>query len=186
MTVDAILEAAVRILLERGYQALTTKTVADLAGVSVGSLYQYFPNKQAILAEIIRRRAREIYTSLQRAAAGAENVPDLLSRLASEFVAQKRAKLPLSLALKHPKADVAGRQIMREGFQQCQDLVTETIERILDRPLTAAQMQRISIALASLEGMVSTALEYQPDALNAPELEATVTRMMIAAIDLGA
>jgi AcrR family transcriptional regulator len=54
-TVDAILEAAARILESDGLDALTTNAVADRAGVSVGSLYQYFPGKTALLAELIRR-----------------------------------------------------------------------------------------------------------------------------------
>jgi AcrR family transcriptional regulator len=47
--VTYILEAAVRVLEREGAQKFTTARVADVAGVSVGSLYQYFPNKEAIL-----------------------------------------------------------------------------------------------------------------------------------------
>ncbi|MCG6206035.1 TetR family transcriptional regulator [Rhodopseudomonas sp. HC1] len=47
--VAAILEAAVQVLAKEGAQRFTTARVADKAGVSVGSLYQYFPNKAAIL-----------------------------------------------------------------------------------------------------------------------------------------
>lgn len=53
--VDAILEAAARILARRGWAGFTTNEVAAIAGVSVGSLYQYFPNKLS-LAEAIRKR----------------------------------------------------------------------------------------------------------------------------------
>ncbi|WP_244114694.1 TetR/AcrR family transcriptional regulator [Burkholderia cepacia] len=53
--VDAILEAAARVLAERGWARFTTNEVAAVAGVSVGSLYQYFPNKLS-LAEAIRQR----------------------------------------------------------------------------------------------------------------------------------
>ncbi len=48
-TVAAILEAAARILVDDGYAKLTTNHVAEVAGVSIGSLYQYFPNKQALV-----------------------------------------------------------------------------------------------------------------------------------------
>jgi len=54
-TVTAILDATARILLERGYAAASTNAVAELAGVSVGSLYQYFPNKEALIAALQAR-----------------------------------------------------------------------------------------------------------------------------------
>lgn len=53
--VDAILEAAARIIEEEGLDRLNTNATAAKAGASVGSLYQYFPSKDAILAELIRR-----------------------------------------------------------------------------------------------------------------------------------
>jgi AcrR family transcriptional regulator len=51
--VEAILEATVRILSKLGSQEVTTKKIADLAGVSIGSLYQYFPNKESVLAALM-------------------------------------------------------------------------------------------------------------------------------------
>ncbi len=53
-TFDAILEAAARILEKDGFDCVNTNAVAELAGVSVGSLYQYFPTKESILAELVR------------------------------------------------------------------------------------------------------------------------------------
>ncbi len=52
-TFDAIVEAAARILRDRGTDGLTTNHIAEVAGVSVGSLYQYFPNKEAIVAQLV-------------------------------------------------------------------------------------------------------------------------------------
>ena len=54
-TVERILDAATRIFHEQGYAGATTNDVADEAGVSVGSLYQYFPNKDALLVALTRR-----------------------------------------------------------------------------------------------------------------------------------
>src|SRR6187551_546669 len=56
-TVDALLDALARILVEEPGSA-TTNSVAERAGVSVGSLYQYFPNKDAMVAALLRRQAR--------------------------------------------------------------------------------------------------------------------------------
>lgn len=66
-TVAAILEAAARILETGGAEALTTNFVAKTAGVSVGSLYQYFPSKEAILAELVREMRREMRDDILRA-----------------------------------------------------------------------------------------------------------------------
>lgn len=70
-TVDRILVAAAHIFDERGYRATTTNHVAELAGVSIGSLYQYFPNKDALLVALAERHIRDA------AAAFAERLVEL-------------------------------------------------------------------------------------------------------------
>lgn len=54
-TVDAILEAGAYILVKDGWEKFTTNRVAERAGVNIASLYQYFPNKEAIAVELQRR-----------------------------------------------------------------------------------------------------------------------------------
>ncbi|HLK25692.1 MAG TPA: helix-turn-helix domain-containing protein [Caulobacteraceae bacterium] len=58
-TVAAILEAAAQILERRGADGLTTNGVAERAGVSIGTLYQYFPDKHAILIAAAKRELAE-------------------------------------------------------------------------------------------------------------------------------
>ena len=53
-TADAIVQATQQIIVKDGYKAATTNRIAETAGVSVGSLYQYFPNKQAIVRTLIQ------------------------------------------------------------------------------------------------------------------------------------
>ncbi|HET8714724.1 MAG TPA: TetR/AcrR family transcriptional regulator [Holophagaceae bacterium] len=59
-TVEAILTAAARILTKEGFEALTTNRVAAVAGVSVGSLYQYFPNKEALVRALCERHTHGV------------------------------------------------------------------------------------------------------------------------------
>jgi AcrR family transcriptional regulator len=54
-TVDSILEAAIQVLERSGVDGLNTNSVAERAGVSIGTLYQYFPDKDAILVAMARR-----------------------------------------------------------------------------------------------------------------------------------
>src|SRR5512139_1325445 len=55
--VSAVLEAGSRILIQRGFEGFQMSAVARRAGVSVGSLYQYFPNKEALVAALIEQRS---------------------------------------------------------------------------------------------------------------------------------
>lgn len=53
LLVDAIIQACRQVLTEEGAERLTTNRIAEVAGVTIGSLYQYFPNKEAILANLL-------------------------------------------------------------------------------------------------------------------------------------
>ena len=64
-TVEAVLDAVVRILKREGRGAVTTNRIADVAGVSIGSLYQYFPDKSAIFVALHERHVREVDRRLQ-------------------------------------------------------------------------------------------------------------------------
>lgn len=71
-TVDAMLEAAAQVLVEHGYEGATTARVAERAGVSIGSLYQYFPNKEALIAALVERHAGDLIALAEATVAGPE------------------------------------------------------------------------------------------------------------------
>lgn len=73
--VEWILEAATRILAADGLAGLTTNRVAALAGISVGSLYQYFPNKDAIVVALVERTQRGVAEAVEAVAAQARDAP---------------------------------------------------------------------------------------------------------------
>lgn len=74
-TVEAILEAAARILETDGLAALNTNAVAARAGVSVGSLYQYFPSKEAVLSALLQRERQMMCDQLREGVAASGGVP---------------------------------------------------------------------------------------------------------------
>lgn len=59
-TVDALVEATARILIKEGYDRASTNRIAEMAGVSIGSLYQYFPSKEALVAAVVDRHMQEV------------------------------------------------------------------------------------------------------------------------------
>ncbi len=82
-TVDAILQAAACILIQEGWQKLTTNRVALRAGVNIASLYQYFPNKEAIIAELHRRHVDRVRQHFPREAQTLRSLPTLRAVLRS-------------------------------------------------------------------------------------------------------
>ena len=60
VTVETLLDATARVLVRDGYDGASTNRIAAKAGVSVGSLYQYFPNKEALVAALVARHNREM------------------------------------------------------------------------------------------------------------------------------
>ncbi|MBB5369084.1 MULTISPECIES: TetR/AcrR family transcriptional regulator [unclassified Janthinobacterium] len=81
-TVDAITQAATYILVESGWEGLTTNAIAERAGVNISSLYQFFPGEEAIVAELQLRHAAESRLKLAEALEQLPGQPSLRDALA--------------------------------------------------------------------------------------------------------
>lgn len=74
-TVDALIEATARILVREGFDKASTNRIAEVAGVSVGSLYQYFPGKEGLVAALIDRHNQKLMQAVRGELAEAMNLP---------------------------------------------------------------------------------------------------------------
>lgn len=72
---DALVEATARILVREGFDKASTNRIAEVAGVSVGSLYQYFPSKEALVAAVIERHRQQILQTVRTELAEAMDQP---------------------------------------------------------------------------------------------------------------
>ena len=86
-TVEIILEAAAQVFGEAGYDEGTTNRIAERAGVSIGSLYQYFPNKNALLVALVEREVDAGIERMERWLEEAREAPAPLPELLRTFVA---------------------------------------------------------------------------------------------------
>jgi AcrR family transcriptional regulator len=100
-TVDAIFEATIQVLLAEGLQRLTTIRIAERAGVSVGTLYQYFPQKQALLFAVLQRHLERVMTAMEDAATSVHyaSISVMVKTVVTAFVNAKTANLEESRAL---------------------------------------------------------------------------------------
>ena len=115
-SVDAILEATIQVLLSVGKDRLTTTRVADRAGVSVGTLYQYFPNKTALLRAALKRHLDEVGDAIERACHEQKNnsAREMATALINAFLAAKMREPKTSVALYAVSSDVDGAKIVQQ------------------------------------------------------------------------
>ena len=102
-------------MLAVGYRKLTTTRVAERAGVSVGTLYQYFPNRQALITSVIERYLEQIARKVELACEDlhGRTLDEVVSGSVDTFVAAKWARIEVSRALHEPLADVGGAELVR-------------------------------------------------------------------------
>jgi AcrR family transcriptional regulator len=130
-TVEAIFEATIQVLVQGGVQLLTTTKVADRAGVSVGTLYQYFPNKNALLAAALERHLNAVVTAVEKACSAAKGQPlqAMAASLVGAYIDAKLSRPDASKALyavasELGSADVVARMTQRSQLALCETLAT--------------------------------------------------------------
>jgi AcrR family transcriptional regulator len=101
VTVEAIFEAAIQVLLEVGPDRLTTTRVAERAGVSVGTLYQYFPNKQSLLFSLVEQHLNHVADAVEQACQRNHDRPvaTMVESVVQAFVDAKMQRSDISMAL---------------------------------------------------------------------------------------
>ena len=150
-TVAAILEAAARILEEGGPARLTTNRVAERAGVSVGSLYQYFPNREAILAELVREMRQEMLDDLTAAIATApDDLTDAVPLLVRASLAHHARRPELAARLEEMERDLVDDAETQALKRAVSALVVGELTRhaVPDAPTAALDLSAIAKGIA--------------------------------------
>ena len=150
-TVEAISEATIQVLLSDGVDRLTTTRVAERAGASVGTLYQYYPNKQALLFAVLAAHFEQVASAVETACEQARNRPlaEMIQTVVEAFVSAKLARPDISLALYQIAADVGGPALVKrvgQRFRKALERVLRTAPD-LDAPLEPFAIEMIAAAM---------------------------------------
>lgn len=129
-TVEAIYDATIQVLLKNGTDRLTTVHVAQRAGVSVGTLYQYFPNKQALLFAVLERHMLRTAKAVEDACARNHFQPleVMVDELVNRFIDAKLVDRDTSVALYRIAAEVGGRLIAERTQKRYEAAVTAMLQ----------------------------------------------------------
>lgn len=157
-SVDAILKATVQVLLRVGKEKLTTTKVALRAGVSVGTLYQYFPNKSALLRAALKRHMDVIMAEVERVCMEQRGQPvELMAEaLARAFLLVKMRDLKTSRAMYAVSADVEGAKIAAGTTEKAKDQIVALLQSAPEIFLTDVRL--VATVLQSTIGGVKRQL----------------------------
>ena len=160
ITVDAVLEAALQVLEADGYDALTTTRVAERAGVSVGTLYQYFPDKAAVVAGLVEAHLGREVESMRAAFAAAERAPlaAAVDGLVAAFVGLFTASPERSAAVLYGALRVRWRPVVDALLEQ----MTAEATRLLRRHRPDATDLEGYVAVYAIVGVVARSLVERP------------------------
>ena len=120
VTVEAISEATIQVLLSHGADRLTTTRVAERAGVSVGTLYQYYPNKESLLFAVLEDHLDKVTSAVETACEQARHKPlsQMIRTVVEAFVDAKMERTDISVALYKIAADVGGPALVKKAGQR--------------------------------------------------------------------
>ena len=160
VTVEAIAEATIQVLLADGLDRLTTNRVAERAGVSVGTLYQYYPNKQALLFALLDDHMNKGSEAVEMACIQAHGKPlsVMLSDVVQRFVDAKMVRADISTALYRISTDVGGPALIKRTVDRSRkalDAMIRTAPDIDQPPDTFA----IEMMLSAMSGAIRSVLE---------------------------
>jgi len=160
VTVGAICEATIQVLLSEGAERLTTTRVADRAGVSVGTLYQYYPNKQSLLFAVFEDHMDNVAGAVERACAEACHKPmsEMIRGVVEAFVDVKMQRADISVALYKVAPDVGGPALVKRTGQRLRKAIEAMLLTASDQKL-APDRFAIDMMLSAMSGAMRSALE---------------------------
>jgi AcrR family transcriptional regulator len=157
-SVRAIMQATIQVLLKDGKSKLTTTRIAQRAGVSVGTLYQYFPNKSSLLRALLREHLDSVALAMETACEAAKGAS--LARMAevviSAFVQAKFRNIDASVALYAVSDDAEGKRIARTMHARGIQAMTALLQTA--RETTIAEPEVVAATLLSAMAGVSRAM----------------------------
>jgi len=181
-TVEAILVAAAQVFRRQGYAGATTDRIAERAGVSVGSLYQYFPNKDAILVALTERHVDAGFALVRELLAETFSDVPALEPLLRRFVVamitlhEREPELHRVLFEEAPLPASLRRQLRKRE----NELATEVAALLEVHPEVRMRDPRLTayVLVQSVDALIHNFILHPPEGIDAESLTGETVRML--------
>jgi AcrR family transcriptional regulator len=185
-TVDAILEGAARVFVADGYEASSTNRIAELAGISVGSLYQYFPSKDAIAVELARqfRASRLAFIRESLAGAGERPIEEVVRALITSFLKAEGIRPELYRVLIEQVFRTSAGRELRGYEERLEALVVEALGKVKPPP-KVPDVELAAFLLVRLVLALVLSVNADRPRYGTPALVEEMTRLVVAYLGAG-
>jgi AcrR family transcriptional regulator len=173
VTVNTILEATARVLMKEGYDRASTNKIAAVAGVAIGSIYQYFPSKEALVAAVSERHSHEVLQLMRNALVKVAARP--IEVAAREFVS-----IAIDAHFVNPKLHrVLAEQVPRIGRLENVEAIHQDIYALIQGYLDAHRDEidvadldvAAFICVTAVDALTHAAVLRRPDILTGEKAE---------------
>jgi AcrR family transcriptional regulator len=186
-SVGAIMQATIQVLLKAGKSKLTTTRIAERAGVSVGTLYQYFPNKNSLLQALLKEHLEGVALAVETAceAVHEESLARMAEAITSAFVQAKFRNIDASVALYAVSDDVEGKRIARGMHARAIKAMTATFQTAREATITEPDVVAATL-LSAMAGVSRGMLEMGVTRGTMVTMEKELTVMVRAYLEASA
>jgi AcrR family transcriptional regulator len=184
VTVDAIFEATIQLLLKDGPHRLTTTRVAERAGVSVGTMYQYFPNKQALVYALNERYLEALAGTIEATCRAQHGAPigQMVEALVDTYWRAKTERADVTRALYRSVAEMDNQALVEAFAARVNAATTAMLASASDTTLDDLEATNLTLVTV-IFGTVRNAFERSLPAAQAEALRGQLVTMCRAYLD---
>jgi len=180
-TIEVLHEATIQVLLKEGIVKCNTTRIAERAGVSVGSIYQYYPNRDSLLAAVLQRHLDSVAEKIEEFCLKYEktSIRTLISALVNEIILAKLSNPEESKALYAISGERGGLDLSKRMNDRMLAAVSNLLESASDIEFDDSQIVA-EFVLGAIMGLIRRVLENQVTDKVEQVLESHLKLMVVA------
>ena len=180
-TIEAILAAAAQILVQEGVEAATTNGIAQRAGVSIGSLYQYFPSKEAVIFALVERHVQKMQRQLEEVTTeyGAAPLEDIVPIYVKAMLAAHRVEPRLHRVFSEQLPKLAGRDALMRWSEEAERVIRGVLHQHRERLRPSDLEMAAFVLLHAVEAITHASVILRPRYLEREALAEEISELIM-------